>query len=181
MERNITNEIIIALLEEEKHVRGLAQALGTNHVTMLNKLDHLVAENVLDFRKKGRNKVYFLKRSAEVTNYIYIAEIYKVNETIKKYPALRGIIDAVRSNTKIECAVLFGSYAKGTADKTSDIDIFLETRSRHIKQELEQLHSMLSVKIGNIGTGGPLVSEIKKHHVIIKGVELYYEKTKAFH
>lgn len=180
MVNNFTNEIILTILNGELHVRGLASKLNTNHVTIINKLRDLVAENVLDFRLKGKNKVYFLKKTIEAKNYVLVAELYKLNKTLRLYPVLRHIGEKIQQNKKMKLAILFGSYAKGVADEKSDIDIFVETKDRDLKRQLEQLNSKLSVKIGSYDKSNPVIKEIEKNHVIIKGVELFYERNQFF-
>jgi len=179
MEKNITKEIIGLLMTDSNHVRGLAKQLKTNHVTVKNKLEELVDLNVVDFEKKGRNKVYYIKDTIEARNYLYITELYKLNTTIKKYPVLRKIVHDIREIAEIKLAILYGSYAKGNATQHSDIDIFAETTDRKIRKALEQINSRLSVKIGNFSMTHPLGREIDHHHVIIKGFEEYYEKKRA--
>lgn len=178
MERNLSSEIIDVLLVEESHARALAKKLNTNHMTVINRLRELVDENVLDSRTEGRNKIYFLKRSIEARNRVIVAELYKLNKTLEKYPELRGIITNIRENPEIKLAVLFGSYAKDTAEKNSDIDIFIETKDRNLKHELELMNSKLSVKIGDYDRSNLLIKEIEKNHVIIKGAESYYEENR---
>jgi predicted nucleotidyltransferase len=78
---------------------------------------------------------------------------------------------------EISLALLFGSYAKGLAAKESDIDIYVETPDSKVRRQLEQKHSSLSVKIGKFDTGSMVIREIMKDHVIIKGVEIYFDKT----
>ena len=63
MEQNISSEIVDILLGEEIHARALAKRLDINHMTVIRNLKELASENVLEFRKEGRNKVYFLKRN----------------------------------------------------------------------------------------------------------------------
>lgn len=120
--------------------------------------------------------VYFMKKNMEARNYALISEVYKLNKTLKKYPELRKTIKNIQQNKEIKLAVLFGSYARGTANRNSDIDIFIETRDRKLKEELELLNSKLSLKIGEYDRSSPLIKEIEKNHVIIKGVEPFYEK-----
>lgn len=179
MVKNITNEIVLLLSGNNLHTRALAKELNTNHVTVINKLESLMEENVVDFKQEGKNKVYFFKKSVEARNYVIMAELYKLNKVIRIYPALRKIIEAIKRHSKIKLAILFGSYAKGIAKRDSDIDIFIETRDRNLKKELQLLNSKLSVKIGNYNRANLLIREIEKNHVIIKGVELYYEKAKS--
>ena len=178
MEQNLTDEIIAVLMGEELHTRALAKKLKTNHMTVARKLRKLVSKNVLDFREEGKNKVYFLKKTVEAKSYIFRAELYKLNKTLIRYPELRGIIDSIQENTKIKLAVLFGSYARGITTKNSDIDIFVEAKDRKIKEELEFLNSRVSLKIGKYDRTNPVIKEIERDHVIIKGVELFYAKSK---
>ncbi|HLB69413.1 MAG TPA: nucleotidyltransferase domain-containing protein [Candidatus Methanoperedens sp.] len=176
MELNITSEILNVLFGEEIHARALAKRLDINHMTVMRNLKELVRENVLEFRKEGRNKVYFLKKNMEARNYELISELYKLNKTLEKYPELRKTIKNIQQNKEIGLAILFGSYAKGTANKNSDIDVFIETKDRNLKKELELLNSRLSVKIGEYDRSSPLIKEIEKNHIIIKGAEIFYEK-----
>ncbi|MFQ6087525.1 MAG: nucleotidyltransferase domain-containing protein [Candidatus Methanofastidiosia archaeon] len=181
MEKKLSMRIIDVLLREESHARELARKLNTNHMTVINKLRELIDENVLDFRMEGRNKIYFIKRNVEARNYVIMAELYKLNKTLKRYPELRNIIESIQKNPRIKLALLFGSYARHCAKNASDIDIFIETKDRNLKKSLELLNSKLIVKIGDYDESSPLIREIEKNHVVIKGVELYYEKTRFFY
>ncbi len=77
-------------------------------------------------------------------------------------------------------AILFGSYAKLIAKKQSDIDLYIDTDDKKIKKDVELINTKLSVKIGRYDKDNLLIKEIEKNHVIIKGVELFYEKNKFF-
>ena len=177
VEQNLSNEIIHLLMKGDLHLRGLAEKLQTNHMTVSRKLRDLVKENIVDYRAEGKNKVYFLKKSIEGRNAAMIAEIYKQSRIISRYPVLRGVFASVTKLTGVHLALLYGSYAKGLATKESDIDIFIETLDGDIKKQLEQRHASLSVKIGTFDPSSPLIREIIKDHVIIRGVEEYFDKT----
>ena len=177
VEQNLTNEIINLLMKGDLHPRALAEKLQTNHMTVSRKLHNLVKENIVDYRAEGKNKVFFLKKSIEGRNAAMTAEIYKQSRIISRYPVLRGVFTSVAKLPGVHLALLFGSYAKGLATKESDIDIFIETLDGNIKKQLEQRHASLSVKIGTFDQSGPLIREIIKDHVIIRGVEEYFDKT----
>jgi len=180
VEQNLTNEIVVLLLKEDLHPRAIAEKLAANHVTVLRKLRDLEQENIVDFRVEGKNKTFTIKRSIEGRNAAMIAELYRQSLVVSRYPVLRGIFHAVHEMPDVPLALLFGSYAKGLATKESDIDMFLETMDPGRKKQLEQKHSRLSVKTGRFDTDDLLVREIMKDHVIIRGVELYFEKTSRF-
>jgi len=172
--------IVRILLHSELHTRAIAKELGINHMFVSRRIHELKTNNVVDFRQKGKNKVYFLKKTIEARNHVFIAEIYKLNKILRLYPVLRKIIGVIQNNNKIKLAILFGSYAKGTATTDSDIDIFIESKDQTLKRELGLLNSKLSIKVGLYDTSNLVIKEIEKSHVIIKGVELYYEKSRFF-
>lgn len=179
-QKNYKLEIINILLKERMHVRGIAKKLNTNHMIISRKMKELLEENVVDFNQEGRNKIFFIKKTSEAKNYAFMTENYKLIHLLKNYPYLRRIIEKIQEDKRIKLAVLFGSYVKGLANEKSDIDIFIETDKRKIKQELKTIDSKLSIKIGKYEKNSLLVKEIEKHHVIIKGIEEYYEKNKFF-
>ena len=180
VEQNLTNEIVALLLKDDLHPRAIAEKLSGNHATVLRKLRDLEEENCVDFRMEGKNKTYTVKRSIEGRNAAMIAELYKQSAIISRYPALRGIFTAVHEMPDVSLALLFGSYAKGLATAESDIDLFIETTDPGIKKQLEQRHIRLSVKTGLFDTNDLLVREIVKDHVIIRGVEIYFDRTGRF-
>ena len=106
------------------------------------------------------------------------AKLNKIKEdkkdTINKIA--RRIVDAVNPQ-KI---ILFGSYAKEIAKKDSDIDIYADTISKKVKNEIEKINSKINVKIGKYSKDSLLIKEIEKDHVIIKGIEVFYERNKFF-
>lgn len=179
-QKNYLLEIVKELVKNKGHIRKLAKTLGTSHMNALRKLKKLSKENVLDYKEEGRNKVYFLKKSVEARAYVFMAENYTLVQIINRYPSLRGIFEKIQKNSKVKLAVLFGSYAKGITKPESDIDLFIETKAKSIKKEIEVINTKLSVKIGKYDRSSLLIKEIEKNHVIIKGIERYYEKSKFF-
>lgn len=173
-------EVVNELLNNENHIRGLAKKLNINHMAILRKVRELEKENVVDYKEEGKNKVYFLKNTIEAKSYAFKTENYKLLKLLKKYPKLRNIIEKIQKDNKIHLAVLFGSYAKGIAKQNSDIDIYIETQDRKIKQEVQIIDTKLSIKIGGYDKSNLLIKEIEKNHVIIKGAEEYYLKNEFF-
>jgi len=180
VEQNLTNDIVALLLRNDLHPRAIAEQLTSNHATVLRKLADLTEENVVDFRMEGRNKVFRLKRSIEGRNAAMIAELYSQSLVISRYPVLRGIFPSIQGMPDVPLALLFGSYAKRLAKPESDIDIFIETPDSEKKRQIEQKHSRVSVKTGVFDTRDLLVREIMKDHIIIKGVEAYFDRIGFF-
>ncbi|RLE45522.1 hypothetical protein DRJ22_04185 [Candidatus Woesearchaeota archaeon] len=179
-QNNYKLKIVEALLRSENHIRGLAKLLNTSQTTIARKVKELHEDNVVDFKQEGKNKIVFLKRSIEAIQFAYAVETLKLVTLLKKYPYLRRIVALIKKNKQIRLAILFGSFAKGLARQNSDIDIYIDTTNKKIKKEVELIDSRISVKIGKYNKDSLLIKEIEKNHVIIKGVENYYEKNKFF-
>jgi len=174
-------EIVLALLKHrELHVRGMAKITSQAHANISRAMKKLLEKNIVDFKFEGKNKIFKLKKGIETLNYAYMAEHYKLLKIFEKYPQIPIIIESILPNVNEKLIVLFGSFAKFSATRDSDIDIFIETRSRKIKPIIENINSRLSVKIGGFDANDLLIKEIIKDHAIIKGVEYYYEKNKIF-
>jgi len=178
--RDIELEVILVLLKNNSHIREIARIINEPHSSVLRKIRELERENILDFKEEGRNKVYFLKKTLEAKSHVFKAEHYKLMKILAKYPQLREIIEKIQGNNKIRIALLFGSYAKGLAKEDSDIDLYLDTTNLKLKEEIRNLNSLISVKIGSYNKSSLLIKEIEKNHVVIKGLEEYYEKNKFF-
>ena len=50
-------------------------------------------------------------------------EIYSIDK-------IRSILKKVLKNTKVDKAILFGSYAKGSANENSDIDLLIDSNNK---------------------------------------------------
>lgn len=177
---NTELEIVLILIKNKAHLREIARAINESHSTVLRKINLLVKENFLDYKKEGKNKVFFIKSNLKARNYVYLAEIYKLNKTLSQYPKLSVILEDVKRKAPKGMIILFGSYAKGTANKESDIDVYIETTDRKIKYKIQEAYLKLSIKIGKFDLSSLLIKEIIKNHVIVRGVEEFYEKSKFF-
>jgi len=173
---NLELDIIELLLKADNHVRGIAKKLNESHSTVLRKLNNLKKENVIDSKNEGKNKIFYLKKNLVSRSYLFQAETHKLIKLLRHNPELSIIFEDILKKTDEKLIVLFGSYAKGLAKKDSDIDIYIETKSRSIKKAIEDVHSKINVKIGTFDTKSPLIKEIIKDHVILRGIEVFYEK-----
>jgi predicted nucleotidyltransferase len=169
---HISYKILQELFQKNNHIRGLSSLLGINHMTISRKMTDLEKENILDYAREGKNKVYFIKKSLEAKERLMMMEHFKLLTILKKNPRLRKIVDEIKKSD-ISLAILFGSYANETNRKESDIDLYIDTKKH--QEKLLLLDSKLGIKYGKFDKNSLLVQEITKNHVIIKGVELFYE------
>jgi len=177
---NIESEIVLVLLRNKSHLREISRILKESHSTILRKINELVKENILDYKREGKNKVFFIKDNLKARNYIYSAEIHKLNKLLKKHPELSIIFEDIKKYFLKGMIILFGSYAKGNPKEDSDIDIYLETNNNNLKNNIKDINSKLSIKIGGFDTKSLLIKEIIKNHIIIRGLEDFYERVEFF-
>lgn len=173
-------EIVLELLKQSVHLRKLVELTNIPLATLSREIEQMIQENVLDYQFAGRNKSIKIKNTLAAREYVYLAEHYKLLKLIEKYPNLSIIIPEILSKNKAPLMVIFGSYARFNAGKESDIDIYIETKDSKIKKNIEAINSRLSVKFGKFNLDSLLIKEIVKNHIIIVGVERFYEKYSFF-
>ncbi|MBI4015255.1 MAG: nucleotidyltransferase domain-containing protein [Candidatus Aenigmarchaeota archaeon] len=177
---NMEYEIILRLIGGRMHLRGIAKELKVSHSTVERKLNNLVKCCVLDYKKEGKNKVFYLKKNLEAQTYVFNAERYNLIKLVKLYPELGIIIEGLLKECQENLIILFGSYAKFAAKNESDIDIYVETKNKKVKDSIEFTNSKIKVKIGDFDLDSNLIKEIIKNHIILRGVEDFYGKTRFF-
>jgi len=177
---NTDFEIILRLIKGELHLRELSKEIKVPHSTLSRRLFFLRKQLVLDYKQEGKNKKYFLKKNLIAEKTAIIAENYKCIKTLIKYPNLMPIFLDITKKSKNNLIILFGSYAKGIPKEDSDIDIYIETNDSKIKEDIEKINDLISVKTGKFNPEDLLIKEIIKNHVIINKAEEYYEKIKFF-
>jgi len=145
---NYQYEILLLLLKKQMHGRELAKELKTSLTRVQSILAELRSINVLDYKVEGKNHVYFIKKNLVSKSFILNAENYKLAGILCKYPELEPVFQDVIKKTRCSLILLFGSYAKSTPGKDSDIDIYIETTDQKVKEEAQKIYSPISIKIG---------------------------------
>jgi len=177
---NHNYELILLLLKKEMHGRELSKELHTSLTRVQNILNELRNCNVIDYRTEGRNHVFFIKKNLVSKAFVFSAENYKLAKLLRKYTFLEPLFKDLTEKHPKKMIVLFGSYAKFIPKTESDIDLFIETNDKKVKENAELLNNLLSVKIGEFNPNDLLIKEIIKNHVIIQGQEEFYEKRGFF-
>jgi predicted nucleotidyltransferase len=168
-------EIVLQLLKKQSHGRALAKELNIPLTTVQNRVNSLIGEGVIEYETEGKNKILSLKNNSLAEAKIIMAEQYKLLKLYSKYPDLRILFEQATDQFK-GMIILFGSYAKFSAKKDSDIDVYIQTKDKKLKEKIQQINSKLSIQIGQLSKTDPLSREIFNNHCIIRGVEEYYDR-----
>ncbi|MBU2589450.1 MAG: nucleotidyltransferase domain-containing protein [Nanoarchaeota archaeon] len=183
---------IIKLLIENKD-----KELSINQIAKLLKKDYKNAHNIImRLSKMKLIKLELFGRSYRVILFnkaqplIYEAEYLRRQELLKN-KNLSVMYDSFKSlHSKFYTLLVFGSYAKKTQNKQSDIDLLFiipNTEEENIEKEIENILSTLPLKIHlNIFKENEFIamknskevtvgSEAMMKNIILHGIESYYE------
>ena len=184
----LTNKILNLLIEnkdKEFSIREISKLLKTDYKNTYSAVQ--IIKDSVGMIKKSNS--CFIKFKAELTNDIYITEMFRTEEILKNQAIKLIRTDLHNIKNPFFTAILFGSYAKKTANKNSDIDLCIihdnpiefkkiySSISIHPKIQIqdftyEEFISMLKNKEFNVG------HEIVKTGTILKNIESYYELVK---
>ena len=107
-------------IEKGYHASGIAKALKLNQKTVSNYLNKLQKQGMLAVKTEGRNKLFYFQRF-NIKPILLNIETGKTLRFMRKHTAIEDIMRKL----DLKKSMIFGSYAKGTQHKDSDLDIFL--------------------------------------------------------
>ncbi|MFT4308707.1 MAG: nucleotidyltransferase domain-containing protein [Candidatus Woesearchaeota archaeon] len=148
---------------EEQPINHLAI---DHHEQEIRRLEALEERGVLGSHLRGRNRVYALQRAG--WRYLLLAEHYKTLSFLEKHPHIEQLLNT----TVIEgIGIIYGSYAKGTETRTSDLDLFIAGTGEIPKNTgIHTTTYPLEAFEQKISTDAYL-REVIEHRVVISGAE----------
>jgi len=155
------------------HIREIAKLLKKNHTTLLPHINSLIKNNILISKTIGKNKILTLNFNILTKNYLLLTETNKTNHyLIQNFQIKKIIIEIFKLNLE-GTIVLFGSYAKKTFNKDSDIDLFYlgETKQLNKIKEIGKIYGKtINIKTStqkNFNPKDHLITEIIKYHILL--------------
>ncbi|MDE1814617.1 MAG: nucleotidyltransferase domain-containing protein, partial [Thaumarchaeota archaeon] len=107
------------------HLREISRETEIDVKAIQLQLKKLEKINVLSSVIRGRNKDYHLNLNNVTTKYyLVMAEVFISIIYLKKNFLIKKIVDEIENKIH-EPIILFGSFAKGTYTKDSDVDVFI--------------------------------------------------------
>ena len=178
LKRNNELQILLLFLSgytKEFYLREISKKAGIPLKTTQTAVSFLEKENILKIKRDGKNKYFSLNlENIETKLFLEHAELYKTQLFLQKYTLFKTFLKNFKTESII---VLFGSFAKGTAGKESDADIFIISD----KEEELPLH-LLPYKVHKIHmTKGSykkameeaLIKEIEENHILLNNHSAY--------
>ncbi len=183
--------LLIEDISQEYSIKDISNKLKRPYVKIHNSIKRLAKQGIIKEVIKGKSHYCSVDYKGNIDLVCFINS-QKAKEFLRRNKKISIVISEIVSSIKFpNCSlVLFGSYAKGNADKHSDVDIAIITsdedkeKAEKIMNSIKRLSSleihsleftyenlieMLKSKENNVG------KEIVKSSIIFKGCEQFYE------
>jgi predicted nucleotidyltransferase len=186
--KQIHISILTTLLKhrgEELTIRAVAALVKKDYKNVYVALKQLHKEGIISFAEIGQASKVEL--SGKLHPLLLAAEYQRRTELLKNKNLALMAADFAAMRSKLYVLVLFGSYAKGTQTKHSDIDLcFIAPENSKIESEIHSVRGMLPfdlhVQVFSEkeframvkSKEHTVVSEILKNCIILYNVEGYY-------
>ena len=162
----------LTILEISKQLK-IGYRPAYNHISEMEK------EGIIHVDKIGSAKQCKLDVSSPKTRHLLeSSDIIRKEELYEEYPKLKIIEGLISKLTEkfisgIHSIVLFGSYAKGTATKQSDIDLLFiisDLKDKNLREAIERESS--GYQYSHNMKISPLITDIEEFKKMLKSREL---------
>jgi predicted nucleotidyltransferase len=181
-----TIKVIMALLEDggqKKSIKQLSNDLNMNYSNVHTIVKKLQRAKLISLEKYGG--AYECRLLKKVDPLIFHAEYLRCQDLLNQNKNLKILNSKLNSLKFPFIAIIFGSYAKGTKSKTSDIDLMIISESDKEKI-FERIVNLLPLDIHLVAFNYDqflsmannrefsVVSEALNRNIILIGIEDYY-------
>ncbi len=183
-----SKEKILKLLLENKEellsIRSISQKCKINYKSAYNAILSLEEEKLIEIKISQKTK--FCNLTNNFSPLLYKVEFERKIEFIQKN-RFKPLLNILENIPKEHITILFGSYAKFTQHKNSDIDLLIITDyEKEINQELNILPLNIHTTFMKIdeflimlkSNEFSVVREVLKRNIILSGIENYYRLLK---
>ena len=117
--------LLVSLPEKDFTGREIARLLGVSHSNVQRALRVLVEDGLASKKRTGRADVFWANK--DHFTFKALRELFKVRRELPERIA-RDLLSALREPAI--SILIFGSYARGEADRRSDVDVLVIAKDR---------------------------------------------------
>lgn len=163
------------------NITELARDLSVNKGILSRLIEDLEKENLIKITRKGKIKLFSINKDNLFIKDIIISLFEKEADFPKKI--LKNLVNKLKN--KVESILLYGSFAKGTAKLSSDIDVLIivDKKENSLEREIEVFKKdflkddlLLRVDVIDIlelknlyKTQEPFIKSVIKNHKLLSG------------
>ncbi len=170
-------------------IREISRRIKTSYALVHTSINQLQHKNLIEVTKTGKSQLCAVNLSAD-PQLLAIAAMENAQQYMKK-AKFSFVIDHLKEKLSdfMYIMLLFGSYAKGTATSTSDVDLFFAVQHEQdiekMKRKINTVLSSTALKIdAEVVTTAWLLQmfnekssvgrEILNNSIVLHGAEQYY-------
>jgi predicted nucleotidyltransferase len=179
--RNNELEVIALYLlgyDKQYYLREISKLTKIPLKTVQTTLNILEKNSILKSKTAGKNKYFRLNLdNIQTKHYLLQAEIYKTSLFVDKYPIFKTFMKKVNLN---EVIILFGSFAKFSANKDSDLDMLVISNFGRVilpvhllPYKIHEINMTEITFIKSLEKQEALFKEIEENHIILNGHSFY--------
>jgi predicted nucleotidyltransferase len=151
------------------HGREVARKLHANQKTVQNHLNILYDAKILQKKKAGKNIMYTLENTPRSKAFIECSNNYNAVCLMNDFE-IREILKDITMQTK-KPVIVFGSYAKMTNTKGSDIDIILFEKIKDIQHKYSKKIHIITLELNAFEEGiikkDNFIIEVLNNHIVL--------------
>jgi len=181
--------------EEKATIRGISRKLGKSYTLVYNNIADLEIKEIIKKQSVPPAQIVTLNEYAPLEIFIDI-EFKRKNNFLKKHAWIRLMLKDIlkNSNNPFFILMVFGSYAKGSQNEKSDLDLLIivndKKEIRNAENTLQKAYTKIKKSINIVDTEDfkemiknteklNIGNEAKKHHILLYGIEEYYQIIKS--
>ena len=161
-------------------ILNISKKLAIGYRPAYNHIKELEEGKVIVVEVVGRAKKCSLNLdNAKSRHLLQELDLEKKEELYTKHSKLKNVLENIIQNisekviSKLHSIVLFGSYAKGSANKTSDIDLLFMISDISDKETRNIIETeCLSYQLSHNITVSPILTDINEFRKMLKGPSL---------
>ncbi len=188
-------EVLLPMPFEAHSIRSVSKIIKVDYSLVHKSIKKLIEKRLIKTKKIGKSLSCQLNLSAD-PQLLAISSLIHSQKLLNK-AEFSFIIDEIKDklNDLIYIMILFGSHVKGTAKKSSDIDLLFvvqnEADINKTKKRIESVTSETNLKIEfEVITAEWLIKMFNEKHtvgrevlessIILHGADQYYSMVKAY-
>ena len=184
-------KIMGLFLDLKKHYFSeISKKTGLSRPRTLRALRKLAAAGILEVSAEANVKFYSFTKKPLTYVAAAMIEYSKSLDFLDKNKTLKRSLEMFRAEyMDYLIMIIFGSYAKGHATKTSDIDLLL-IKDGFTKEDVKKVEELFGIINGRTGLKispylmsmvefdqkKAFVKEIIENHIILEGAEVFFKK-----
>lgn len=182
-------KVLSSFFPEGKDVtlKTIMQKSGLSYEPTYRNSLELEAKKIISSKKFGKTRVYSLNfEKEEVKTAFFFYAKQKLRTFSIKHPVICNALSKL-DDEHIEFLAVFGSYAKGTQTKKSDVDVLCISSKKEDEREISSLKYETNFDFAPVVVPKAEFKKIKKENevfwedlvsfgIIFKGYELFYSE-----